>query len=68
LLEQEGGWVDCGQGVEGIEGEVRLGGWNCKRRVIVARRLVKQDATEDDKKALPLWFLFIGNAEMRKTF
>jgi len=54
LLEQEGGWVDCGQGFEGIEGEVRLGGWSCKRRVIVARRLVKQEATEDDKKALPL--------------
>ena len=54
LLEQEGGWVDCGQGFEGIEGEVRLGGWNCKRRMIVARRFVKQDATEDDKKALPL--------------
>lgn len=54
LLEQKGGWVDCGQGFEGIEGEVRLGGWSCKRRVIVARRLVKQDATEDDKKALPL--------------
>jgi len=54
LLEQEGGWVDCGQGFEGIEGEVRLGGWSCKRRVIVARRLVKQEATEDEKKALPL--------------
>jgi hypothetical protein len=66
LLEQEGGWVDCGQGFEVIEGEVHLGGWSCKRRMIVARRLVKQDATEDDKKALPLWFLFIGNAEMRK--
>ena len=46
--------MDCGQGFEGIVGEVRLGGWSCKRRVIVARRLVKQDATEDDKKALPL--------------
>jgi len=54
LLEQEGGWVDCGQGFEGIEGEVRLGGWSCKRRVIVARRLVKQEATEDEKKTLPL--------------
>jgi hypothetical protein len=54
LLEQKGGWVDCAQGFEGIEGEVRLGGWSCKRRVIVARRLVKQKATEDDKKALPL--------------
>ena len=54
LLEQEGGWVDCGQGFEGIEGEVRLGGWSRKRRVIVARRLVKQEATEDEKKALPL--------------
>lgn len=39
LLEQEGGWVDCGQGFEGIEGEVRLGGWSCKCGVIVARRL-----------------------------
>ena len=54
LLEQKGGWVDCGQGLEGIEGEVRLGGWSCKRRVVVARRLVKQEASEDDKKALPL--------------
>ncbi|MFM8763561.1 MAG: transposase [Spartobacteria bacterium] len=54
LLEQEGGWVDCGQGFKGIEGEVRLGGWSCKRRVIVALRLVKQETTEDDKKALPL--------------
>jgi hypothetical protein len=54
LLEQAGGWVDCGQGFEGIEGEVRLGGWSRKRRVIVARRLVKQEATEDEKKALPL--------------
>jgi len=54
LLEQEGGWVDCGQGFQGIEGEVRLGGWSCKRRVIVARRLVKQEATEDEKKTLPL--------------
>ena len=35
-LEQEGVWVDCAQGIQGIEGEVRLGGWSCKRRVIVA--------------------------------
>jgi hypothetical protein len=28
LLEQERGWVDCGQGFKGIEGEVRLGGWS----------------------------------------
>lgn len=33
---------------------MRLGGWSCKRRVIVARRLVKQEASEDEKKALPL--------------
>ena len=46
--------MDCGPGFEGIEGEVRLGGWSRKRRVIVARRLVKQEVTEDDKKALPL--------------
>jgi hypothetical protein len=67
LLEQEGGWVDCGQGFEGIEGEVRLGGWSRKRRVIVARRLVKQDATEDDKKAVPVSRQVAINARNRQT-
>jgi len=53
-LEQKGGWVDCGQGFEGIEGELQLTGWNRKRRVIVARRRVKSPGGEPEKTDLPL--------------
>ena len=37
------GWVNAGQGYEGIEDELRLTGWTKKRRVIVLRRLLKGD-------------------------
>ena len=53
-LEQKGGWVDCGQGFEGIEGELRLSGWSRQRRVIVARRRVQTEGSEAAKSALPL--------------
>ena len=53
-LEQKGGWVYCGQGFEGIEGELQLTGWNCKRRVIVGRRRIQSGGTEEEKNALPL--------------
>jgi hypothetical protein len=53
-LEQKGGWVDCGQGFEGIEGELRLSGWSRQRRVIVARRRIQAEGGEAAKSALPL--------------
>ena len=53
-MERQGGWVDCGQGFEGIEGEVSLSGWSRKRRVIIARRLVKKESPEAAKNAIPL--------------
>jgi hypothetical protein len=53
-LEQKGGWVYCGQGFEGIEGELQLTGWNCKRRVIVGRRRIQTGGAEEEKNALPL--------------
>jgi hypothetical protein len=53
-LEQKVGWVDCGQGFEGIEGELQLTGWNRKRRVIVARRRVKSTGGEAEKTDLLL--------------
>jgi hypothetical protein len=53
-LEQKGGWVDCGQGFEGIEGELRLSGWSRQRRVIVARRRIQAEGGEAQKAALPL--------------
>ena len=53
-LEQKGGWVYCGQGFEGIEGELQLTGWSCKRRVIVGRRRIQTEGAKEEKNALPL--------------
>jgi hypothetical protein len=53
-LEQKSGWVDCGQGFEGIEGELCLSGWSRQRRVIIARRRVQTEGGEVEKTALPL--------------
>lgn len=36
-------WVPAGQGWEGIESELMLQGWSCKRRVIIIRRELKGD-------------------------
>lgn len=41
MLENQGGWVNAGQGFEGTEGSLRLTGWSYNRRVIVLRRLRK---------------------------
>ena len=53
-LEHAGGWIDCGQGFEGSEGELQLNGWSRQRRVIVARRLIKPQEGETEKNTLPL--------------
>jgi hypothetical protein len=38
FLETQGGWRGVGLGFEGLEGTLRLSGWTCARRVVVARR------------------------------
>ena len=43
-MERTGGWVDAGQGFEGIESRLQLKAWSRERRVIVLRRLVKRAA------------------------
>jgi len=35
------GWTDAGQGFEGIEDQLRLKAWSCRRRVVILRRRVK---------------------------
>ena len=52
--EQKGGWVDCGQGFEGIEGDLCLTDWSCNRRVIVACRRRQPDDAEASEPSLPL--------------
>ena len=37
------GWVDAGQGREGVEDELLLTGWTKKRRVVVLRRRIKEE-------------------------
>lgn len=43
------GWVDAGQGWEGIEDELLLSGWTKKRRVIVLRRKIKGKAAMEEQ-------------------
>lgn len=50
LLKQEG-WVDAGQGWEGLESELRLKGWSQARRVVVLRRPLRQGVAEGEKKS-----------------
>ncbi len=40
-MERTSGWVDAGQGFEGIESRLQLKAWRRERRVIILRRLVK---------------------------
>ena len=48
LLKQEG-WVDAGQGWEGLESELRLRGWSKMRRVVVLRRPLRHSVAEGEK-------------------
>jgi hypothetical protein len=41
-------WVDAGHGYEGAESELKLDGWNRSRRVIVTRRLIKDNLVLTD--------------------
>ena len=43
-------WADAGQRWEGLESELRLSGWTKKRRVVILRRLLREEsAGEKDK-------------------
>ena len=48
LLKQEG-WVDAGQGWEGLESELRLKGWSQARRVVVLRRPLRHSVAQGEK-------------------
>jgi hypothetical protein len=54
LLERQGGWRAGVNGWSGLEGQLQLSGWTCKRRVIVLRR-PKERAPHvpADPRALP---------------
>lgn len=43
-LEQQGGWIEAGQGWEGREGTLQLQGWSRARRIIILRRQIQRPA------------------------
>lgn len=54
LLEQQGGWQPAVHGWSGLEGQLQLTGWSCKRRVVVLRRPKERGAhAAVDPRALP---------------
>jgi hypothetical protein len=44
------GWVEAGQGWQGMEEELRLQGWRVARRVIVLRRPLRAEAAEKKER------------------
>ena len=59
-------WVDAGHGYEGAESELKLDGWTCSRRVIVTRRLIKDNIVLTDDKQLN--FAFIDTSENARRY
>ena len=54
-MEQQGKWIEAGQGWEGIESTLQLSGWDHKRRVIVLRRKqTYREKWKSIKNKLPL--------------
>ncbi len=62
------GWLDAGQGFQGMEAELRLTGWSRSRRVVVLRRRLKGSVVasmRDDNEQLRLGFAEIeGDTEL----
>lgn len=50
-------WFDAGHGYEGAESELKLDGWTRSRRVVVTRRLIKDNIILADDKQLNLAFI-----------
>ena len=50
-LLDKNGWVDAGQGWQGMESELRLSGWSKMRRVMVLRRPLPERTAEKTQKA-----------------
>jgi len=45
-------WVDAGQRWEGVEAEIKLDGWERKRRVVVLRRELEDDGKRKKKRKI----------------
>jgi Transposase DDE domain group 1 len=52
-------WVDAGQGWEGLEQPLQLSGWSRRRRVIILRRVVREQLLLKAKDPQQDWLAFI---------
>jgi len=68
-LFERSDWSDAGQGWEGVESSLRLGGWSAERRVLVLRREVKGDVLLENKQGDgQLEFAFMETLDTAKKY
>ncbi|EGQ64363.1 hypothetical protein GGI1_24981, partial [Acidithiobacillus sp. GGI-221] len=58
-------WVDAGQGWEGREDRIQLAGWQQSRRVVILRRLLKQNLIATQEQQGQLEFAFVDRRQTK---
>ena len=58
-------WADAGQGWEGREDRIQLAGWQQSRRVIILRRLLKQNLIATQEQQGQLEFAFVDRRQTK---
>jgi hypothetical protein len=61
-------WIEAGHGYEGAESELKLDGWTRSRRVIVTRRLIKDNIILTDDQQLNLAFIDTSETARRYEY
>jgi len=68
-LWQRDDWQDVGQGLDAVEGELRLAGWHRARRVVVLRRRVKSSLVAETGSHSPQQALhFVDGSDTAKLW
>ncbi|WP_368356714.1 hypothetical protein [Acidithiobacillus thiooxidans] len=58
-------WVDAGQGWEGREDTIQLAGWAQSRRVVILRRLLKENLIATQEQRGQLAFAFVDRRQTK---
>ena len=58
-------WADAGQGWEGREDTIQLAGWQQSRRVVILRRLLKQNLIATQEQQGQLEFAFVDRRQTK---
>ncbi|MFA6183339.1 hypothetical protein [Acidithiobacillus sp.] len=58
-------WMNAGQGWEGREDSIQLAGWQQSRRVVILRRLLKQNLIATQEQQGQLEFAFVDQRQTK---